>query len=65
MVTVDLIDGGRWTSLQLAGREWLWQGPGLVTGPRTGMTGFVDAGGVDECFPTVRGTPDHGALWNQ
>jgi hypothetical protein len=65
MVTVDLIDGGRWTSLQLAGREWLWRGPGLVTGPRTGMTAFVDAGGVDECFPTVRGTPDHGALWNQ
>jgi len=64
MVTVDLIDGGRWTSLQLANREWLWNGPGLETGPRTGMAAFVDAGGVDECFPTVRGTPDHGGLWN-
>ncbi|HWD77250.1 MAG TPA: hypothetical protein VG497_00155 [Kribbella sp.] len=65
MVTVDLADGGRWTSLRLAGREWLWEGPGLIDGPRTGLTAFVDAGGVDECFPTVRGTPDHGGLWNQ
>jgi hypothetical protein len=63
-VAVDLADGGRWTSLQLAGREWLWPGPGLVTGPRTGRQTFVDAGGVDECFPTVRGTPDHRTLWN-
>jgi hypothetical protein len=65
MVIVDISDGGRWTSLSLAGREWLWAGPGLVTGPRTGMSAFVDAGGVDECFPTVRGEPDHGGLWNQ
>ncbi|HZX05431.1 hypothetical protein [Kribbella sp.] len=64
-MAVDLTDGGRWTSLRLAGREWLWAGPGLVDGPRTGLTTFVDAGGVDECFPTVRGTPDHGGLWNQ
>jgi hypothetical protein len=64
-VAVDLADGGRWTSLRLAGREWLWEGPGLVNGRRTGWTTFVDAGGVDECFPTVRGTPDHGGLWNQ
>ncbi|TDW19479.1 hypothetical protein [Kribbella kalugense] len=65
LVTVDPADGGRWTSLQLAGREWLWAGPGLVTGPRTGLASFIDAGGLDECFPTVRGTPDHGGLWNQ
>lgn len=64
-MTVDPADGGRWTSLKLADREWLWEGPGLIDGPRTGLTAFVDAGGVDECFPTVRGTPDHGALWNQ
>lgn len=64
-VTVDPADGGRWTSLQLGGREWLWAGPGLVTGPRTGLATFIDAGGVDECFPTVRGFPDHGGLWNQ
>ncbi|GAA0618723.1 hypothetical protein HPO96_24540 [Kribbella sandramycini] len=65
MVTIDSLDGGRWTSLHLAGREWLWAGPGLVAGPRTGHTVFTDAGGLDECFPTVRGTPDHGGLWNQ
>ncbi|GAB3949803.1 hypothetical protein GCM10029976_083410 [Kribbella albertanoniae] len=65
MVTVDAVDGGRWTSLWLANREWLWAGPGLLDGPRTGHAAFTDAGGVDECFPTVRGTPDHGGLWNQ
>ncbi|WP_433160982.1 hypothetical protein [Kribbella sp. CA-247076] len=64
-VTIDPVDGGRWTSLVLAGREWLWAGPGLLSGPRTGRRDFVDAGGLDECFPTVRGTPDHGGLWNQ
>ncbi|MFG1817433.1 hypothetical protein ACGFIF_27000 [Kribbella sp. NPDC049174] len=64
-VTVDAADGGRWTSLLLAGCEWLWPGPGLMSGPRTGTSKFVDAGGLDECFPTVRGTPDHGGLWNQ
>ena len=64
-VAIDPTDGGRWTSLQLAGREWLWAGPGLLSGPRTGLATFIDAGGLDECFPTVRGTPDHGGLWNQ
>lgn len=64
-VVVDLDDGGRWTSLFLGGREWLWTGPGLLSGPRTGLTSYVDVGGLDECFPTVRGTPDHGGLWNQ
>lgn len=65
MVVIDGEDGGRWKSLRLAGREWLWQGPGLLSGPRTNHTAFTDAGGLDECFPTVRGTPDHGGLWNQ
>lgn len=26
---------------------------------------FVDAGGVEECVPTVRGTPDHGSVWSR
>jgi hypothetical protein len=64
-VVVDLDDGGRWTSLFLGGREWLWSGPGLVSGPREGFTTYIDVGGLDECFPTVRGEPDHGGLWNQ
>jgi hypothetical protein len=64
-VAVDLEDGGRWTSLMLGGREWFWSGPGLISGPRHGLTSYVDVGGLDECFPTVRGVPDHGGLWNQ
>ena len=64
-VAIDLDDGGRWTSLLLGGREWLWTGPGLLSGSRTGLTSYVDVGGLDECFPTVRGVPDHGGLWNQ
>ncbi|MDX6294328.1 MAG: hypothetical protein QOH50_3403 [Kribbellaceae bacterium] len=63
-VGIDHRDGGRWTSLKLAGREWLWSGPGLHSGPRVGMTSYVDVGGLDECFPTVRGVPDHGVLWS-
>jgi hypothetical protein len=64
-VVVDLDDGGRWTSLVLGGREWLWTNPALSSVPRTGFTSYIDVGGLDECFPTVRGVPDHGALWNQ
>jgi hypothetical protein len=64
-VAIDLDDGGRWTSLVLGGREWLWPGPGLLTTSREGMSSYVDVGGLDECFPTVRGVPDHGGLWNQ
>lgn len=64
-VVVDLDDGGRWTSLVLGGREWLWSGPGLISGPRSDLTTYVDVGGLDECFPTVRGELDHGGLWNQ
>ncbi len=62
-VSTDLSHGGRWTSLRLAGREWLWRrhDPGrgrVVPGDR-----FVDAGGLEECVPTVRGEPDHGDAW--
>ncbi|MEU9388254.1 hypothetical protein AB0D38_48390, partial [Streptomyces sp. NPDC048279] len=64
-VLTDLAHGGRWTSLRHGGREWLW---------RRGDTGrdgvapgdaFVDAGGLEECVPTVRGTPDHGDAWSR
>ncbi|MFC0628998.1 hypothetical protein [Kribbella deserti] len=60
-VGLDLDDGGRWTSLQLGGREWFRTSAG--GGDRNGLTTYVDSGGLDECFPTVR--PDHGVLWNQ
>jgi hypothetical protein len=61
----DVAHGGRWTTLFGGGREWLWRRPG------TGRTrvgpddDFVDAGGVEECLPTVRGRPDHGEVWSR
>ncbi|MEV4812603.1 hypothetical protein [Micromonospora avicenniae] len=62
---VDLALGGRWTSLRGGGREWLWQGP--EPGRETVSPGaaFVDAGGLEECLPTVRGNPDHGDVWSR
>jgi hypothetical protein len=64
-VVTDDRHGGRWTSLEGGGREWLWQG--TATGrDRVGPgDAFVDAGGLEECVPTVRGTPDHGAAWSR
>jgi hypothetical protein len=65
MVITDLACGGRWMSLRLAGREWLWSRPDARrAGVRPGDA-FVDAGGLEECVPTVRGTPDHGAAWSR
>lgn len=57
--------GGRWTSLTGGGREWLWTGP--QPGRERVLPGdpFVDAGGLEECVPTVRGTPDHGDAWSR
>ncbi|WP_432840501.1 hypothetical protein [Dactylosporangium sp. CA-092794] len=71
MVTVPLTarwdagHGGRWTSLSGGGREWLWHRP--APGRHTVRPGdpFVDAGGLEECLPTVRGRPDHGAVWSR
>lgn len=62
---VDLVHGGRWTSLRAGGREWLWRGP--AAGRESVRPGdpFVDAGGLEECLPTVRGTPDHGEVWSR
>lgn len=64
-VRTDLAHGGRWTSLRLAGREWLWS----RDEPRRALVlagdQFVDAGGLEECVPTVRGAPDHGAAWSR
>jgi hypothetical protein len=74
-VRTDLHLGGRWTSLRSAARdgvperEWLWRNPDPgVTAARVTVSpgaAFVDAGGVEECFPTVRGEPDHGAAWSR
>ncbi|GAA2110406.1 hypothetical protein GCM10009841_32440 [Microlunatus panaciterrae] len=77
-VVTDEAHGGRWTSLRSAHsagsdvdpaeREWLWTNPaaGVQRERRSVVPGqpFVDAGGGEECFPTVRGAPDHGAAWS-
>lgn len=76
----DLDHGGRWISLCSDGpagrdgsegrgsREWLWTHPDpVISEDRRHADGstFVDAGGGEECWPTVRGTPDHGAAWSR
>lgn len=61
--TFDAARGGRWTSLSAAGREWLWH-RAAADRSDPGMS-FVDAGGVEECIPTVRGNPDHGDAWSR
>ncbi|MEV4757184.1 hypothetical protein AB0J86_19005 [Micromonospora sp. NPDC049559] len=57
--------GGRWTSLRGGRREWLWSRPDPARAGAVPGDGFVDAGGLEECLPTVRGTPDHGDVWSR
>ncbi|MEV4619134.1 hypothetical protein AB0J74_10575 [Asanoa sp. NPDC049573] len=62
---VDLGQGGRWTSLAGGGREWLWSRPDPARSAVGPGAPFVDAGGIEECLPTVRGLPDHGDVWSR
>lgn len=62
-VRVDLRRGGRWTSLCVAGREWLWHRDEPLRDLAAPGDPFADAGGIEECVPTVRGKPDHGDAW--
>lgn len=68
-VTTDLRHGGRWTSLRTPDREWLWRrgapGVGVLRDAVRPGDAFVDEGGVEECFPTLRGHPDHGDAWSR
>ncbi len=57
--------GGRWTSLRAGGREWLWQRDEPRRAQVVPGDAFADAGGLEECVPTVRGTPDHGDAWSR
>ncbi|HET7723122.1 MAG TPA: hypothetical protein VFK68_00675 [Propionibacteriaceae bacterium] len=65
----DPLHGGRWTSLRTIRREWLWTNPDPAVVAARGRVvpggDFVDAGGVEECVPTVRGLPDHGDAWSR
>jgi hypothetical protein len=63
--TTDLAHGGRWTSLRTPGREWLWHRPEPRRATAAPGEAFADAGGLEECVPTVRGTPDHGHAWTR
>ena len=65
-VAVDATHGGRWTSLlDPDGREWLWHHSNVDRfGVRPGDA-FIDAGGVEECFPSITGRPDHGDVWSR
>ncbi|MEU8408110.1 hypothetical protein AB0C19_18145 [Micromonospora sp. NPDC048842] len=61
----DAAHGGRWTSLRGGDREWLWRGPEPGRHEVRPDGAFVDAGGLEECLPTVRGEPDHGEVWSR
>ncbi len=68
-VVTDPNLGGRWTSLRGGDREWLWTNPDPAVQAARPLVQpgdeFVDAGGLEECFPTVRGVPDHGDIWSR
>jgi len=74
--------GGKVRDVNLGGRQWLWHNPDVPFAlPRDGApyAELEEAGGFDECFPTVgscrlprwvKGArwvklPDHGELWAQ
>ena len=68
-VHTEPLRGGRWTSLRSFEREWLWINPDseIAQSRKRVLPGaaFIDAGGAEECFPTVRGKPDHGDAWTR
>lgn len=67
-VRTDPALGGRWTSLATPEREWLWHNPRVSETARAGVVPgdpFVDAGGGEECLPTIGGPSDHGEVWSR
>ncbi|OYO21505.1 hypothetical protein CGZ93_10210 [Enemella dayhoffiae] len=68
-LAIDFDHGARWWSLTAGQREWLWTNPdGAVQIARVDAVpgdDFIDAGGGEECFPCVRGIPDHGDAWSR
>jgi hypothetical protein len=63
--TFDPALGGRWTSLSAADRQWLWHRTAPDRASVAPGASFVDAGGLEECLPTIRGVPDHGDAWSR
>lgn len=65
-VQVDAEHGGRWPSLRgRNGREWLWRRDAPQRHSVRPGQAFVDAGGMEECLPTIAGDPDHGDVWSR
>lgn len=64
-VRTDLAAGGRWSTLTLDGRQWLWCRPDPARDHVRPGDRFVDVGGLEECLPTIRGVPDHGSVWSR
>lgn len=67
-VGTDPALGGRWTSLATPEREWLWRNPRVSAAERAAVAPgdpFVDAGGGEECLPTINGPSDHGEVWSR
>ncbi|MBG0857714.1 hypothetical protein I2W78_39190 [Streptomyces spinoverrucosus] len=64
-VVTDPELGGRWTSLTAGDREWLWHRDEPRRAHVRPADAFADAGGLEECVPTVRGFPDHGDAWSR
>lgn len=64
-IVTDPSHGGRWTSLHAHGREWLWHRHEPRRAAVRPEDPFADAGGLEECLPTVRGVPDHGDAWSR
>ncbi|GHF79227.1 hypothetical protein [Streptomyces thermodiastaticus] len=64
-IVTDPGHGGRWISLHTGAREWLWHRAAPERAQVAPGDAFVDAGGLEECLPTVRGTPDHGEVWSR
>ncbi|MGN7800336.1 hypothetical protein [Leifsonia sp. 22587] len=61
---IDADHGGRWEKLSdPSGRQWLWSRPDAARYRARPGDAFVDAGGLEECFPTIGDRPDHGMLW--
>lgn len=65
-VLLDDAHGARWSSLvDPDGQEWLESRSIPERADVRPGDGFVDAGGLEECLPTLRGEPDHGLVWSR
>jgi hypothetical protein len=63
---VDAVHGGRWPALYgRNGRQWLWRSKVIGRDEVRPGDAFVDAGGLEECLPTITGVPDHGDVWSR